>query len=224
MSSPPSTGFIYQPPECEIPILHVDDHYLIVDKPAGLLSVPGRGAAHQDCLIARLQATWPEALIVHRLDMDTSGLMIIARGVEAHRALSMMFERREPRKEYHAFVYGHPREDDGVITLPLRADIDNRPRQIVDHEHGKPCETHWRVVTRFDNGTAHILLKPVTGRSHQLRVHMAQLGHPILGDNLYAHEAALAMGKRLYLHASALAFNEPWEGGSCVSYSSPCPL
>src|SRR5512139_1038736 len=170
--------------------LYVDDALLVVDKPSGLLAVPGRGADKQDCLSARVQARYPDALIVHRLDMATSGLMVIARGAAAQRQLSKAFAAREVKKRYIAVVAGRlhaPPENWGTIDLPIIVDWPNRPLRIVDHHHGKPSLTRWRVLGHDEAGPAtRVELEPVTGRSHQLRVHLRALGHPILGDALYA--------------------------------------
>jgi len=189
-------------------ILHADAHLLIAVKPAGLLSVPGRGADKQDCLIARLQAAYPDALTVHRLDMATSGVMAFGRGIEAQRALSAAFAERRVAKSYVAVVAGQVAEAAGEVDLPLICDWPNRPLQKVDHERGKRALTRWRVIGRGE-GVTRVELEPVTGRSHQLRVHMAQMGHPILGDPFYAPPAVRAMSGRLLLHARALILPHP---------------
>lgn len=189
-------------------ILHADAHLLIAVKPAGLLSVPGRGADKQDCLIARLQAAYPDALTVHRLDMATSGVMAFGRGIEAQRALSAAFAERRVAKSYVAVVAGQVAEAAGEVDLPLICDWPNRPLQKVDHERGKRALTRWRVIGRGE-GVTRVELEPVTGRSHQLRVHMAQMGHPILGDPFYAPPAVRAMSGRLLLHARALTLPHP---------------
>lgn len=200
----------------ELVVVHVDASLLVLDKPAGLLAVPGRGPAKADCLAARAQARHPDALVVHRLDMDTSGLMVMARGSVAQRALSRAFAARAVRKRYLAVVGGRLHAPDaawGVIELPLVCDWPNRPRQIVDHALGKPSLTRWRVAA-YDpaSDTTRVELEPVTGRSHQLRVHLAALGHPILGDPLYAPPALQARSSRLLLHAWRLAFAHPLSG------------
>jgi tRNA pseudouridine32 synthase / 23S rRNA pseudouridine746 synthase len=192
---------------------------LVVDKPSGLLSVPGRGPDKADCLSARLQARIPEALIVHRLDMETSGLMVFARSVDAQRALNRAFEQRLVEKYYEAVVTGIVTSDEGTIDLPLICDWPNRPRQMVDHATGKPSTTHYTVIAR-ENALARsrVGLTPVTGRSHQLRVHMASLGHAIIGDSLYSANPPPA-GQRLLLHAARLRFPHPQSGTpvTCVS-------
>lgn len=200
----------------ELDIVHVDDSLLVLNKPAGLLAVPGRGPDKADCLAARAQARYPDARVVHRLDMDTSGLMVMARGGAAQRALSRAFAVRAVGKRYLAVVGGRlpaPVEAWGVIDLPLVCDWPNRPRQIVDHALGKPSLTRWRAAS-YDaaSDTTRVELEPVTGRSHQLRVHLAALGHPILGDPLYAPTALLVRAPRLLLHAWRLAFAHPASG------------
>jgi tRNA pseudouridine32 synthase/23S rRNA pseudouridine746 synthase len=199
-------------------ILYADAHLLIADKPAGLLSVPGRGEDNQDCLITRLQADYADALTVHRLDMATSGLMAFARGAEAQRALSMAFAERRVAKTYVAVVAGLVAEDAGAVDLPLICDWPNRPRQKVDHALGKPSLTRYRVLARGE-GVTRLELEPVTGRSHQLRVHMAALGHPILGDPFYAPPDVQAMSARLLLHAAALSLPHPY-GGESLRFAS----
>ncbi|OOZ39757.1 RNA pseudouridine synthase [Solemya pervernicosa gill symbiont] len=200
-------------------IIHVDTDIIVIEKPTMLLSVPGRGEDKQDCVVSRLAIDYPEALIVHRLDWETSGLMVLARNREAHRELSRQFQDREVEKQYISIVYGSPPEDHGSIDLPLRCDWPNRPRQMVDHKQGKAALTHWRVLSR-DNDRSRIELTPVTGRSHQLRVHLLSIDNPILGDQLYAHEEALQMANRLMLHATSLSFRHPCNR-SLLSFDSP---
>jgi tRNA pseudouridine32 synthase/23S rRNA pseudouridine746 synthase len=207
-----------------IVIVHADAHCLVVDKPAGLLAVPGRGADKQDCLAARVQATFDDALVVHRLDMATSGLMLFARGAVAQRRLSEAFAQRQVHKRYVAVVQGCVAPAQGEIDLPLIADWPQRPRQKVDRAHGKPSLTRYRVV---DADAAHersrVELEPVTGRAHQLRVHLCAIGHPILGDALYAPPAALAAADRLLLHAAALRFAHP-ASGAAIEVESGVPF
>ncbi|UDF04673.1 pseudouridine synthase [Asticcacaulis sp. AND118] len=191
--------------------IHADDSVLVFDKPAGLLSVPGRLPENKDSLALRVQAAWPDALIVHRLDMATSGLIVLARGAEAHRSLSIAFAERRVEKRYVAVVAGQVAADEGEVDLPLICDWPNRPRQRVDHEIGKPSLTRYRVIERLNDRTR-MALEPVTGRSHQLRVHMMALGHPILGDEFYAPDAARRLSPRLCLHAEYLAFPHPLDG------------
>ncbi len=191
-------------------IVHDDAACVVVVKPSGLLSVPGRGEQVQDCLSARVQALFGDALVVHRLDMSTSGLMLFARGAAAQRTLSIAFAAREVHKRYVAVADGLVEQDSGEIDLPLMADWPNRPKQKWDREHGKPSLTRYRVIARDDPARSTRLdLEPVTGRAHQLRLHLLSLGHPILGDALYAPPSVQARADRLLLHASALRFTHP---------------
>lgn len=205
-----------------IPVLYFDDDMLVVDKPTLLLSVPGRGPEKQDCLVSRLTAEHGEVLIVHRLDWETSGLMVVARNKAAHRNLSMQFQEREVSKQYVAVVYGALEAEQGDVDLPLICDWPNRPRQMVDMEKGKPSLTHWELLERGDN-RSRLLLSPVTGRSHQLRVHMLSMGHPILGDPLYSEGEALVMAERMLLHATRLGFSHP-QTGEAMEFESPPPF
>lgn len=199
----------YNPPEKPfLDIIYQDDDILLLNKPAGLLSVPGRDPKHRDSLQIRAQQKFPNARTVHRLDMDTSGLIIMANNKSAHRHLSMAFQDRKVEKIYIARVYGTPAENEGLIDLPLICDWPNRPKQIVDFEVGKPSQTRWQVLKRGKRETL-LLLKPITGRSHQLRVHLQNIDHPILGDRFYAHEKALNMSERLCLHAKSLTITHP---------------
>jgi tRNA pseudouridine32 synthase / 23S rRNA pseudouridine746 synthase len=188
-------------------IVHADDALIVIDKPAGMLAVPGRGDDKRDSASLRVQAACPDALVVHRLDMATSGLMILARGAAAQRALSIAFERREVDKRYVAVVSGSL-PDEGVIDLPITVDWPRRPLQHVDYERGKPSLTRWRVLAREPDRTR-VELQPVTGRSHQLRVHLRAIGHPIVGDALYAPPEVQAWAPRLLLHASRLTLTHP---------------
>ncbi|WP_428424796.1 RluA family pseudouridine synthase [Methylibium sp.] len=193
-------------------VVYRDEHLLVVDKPPGLLAVPGRGTLKQDCLAARLQALWADTLVVHRLDQATSGLMVFARSPAVQRCLSMAFERREVIKRYVAVVWGRVEAPQGCIDLPLRADWPNRPRQQVDREQGKPSCTRWHVLSHHAAGeTTRLELEPQTGRTHQLRVHLWAIGHPIVGDTLYG-AAEQMPATRLLLHASELAFAHPVSG------------
>jgi tRNA pseudouridine32 synthase/23S rRNA pseudouridine746 synthase len=205
--------------------LHIDAALLVIDKPAGLLSVPGRGLDKADCLAARAQAEFPDALIVHRLDMDTSGLLLMARGLDAQRRMSRAFAERRVEKRYVALVAGRmppPRAEWGTVDLPLVCDWPNRPLQKVDAESGKPSVTRWRVLDYdAEREATRVELMPVTGRSHQLRVHMRELGHPMLGDPLYAPPAVRARASRLLLHASVLRFSHPEQGRAMVFESAP---
>ena len=207
--------------------LYIDDTLLVVDKPSGLLSVPGRGADKQDCLSARLQACYPDALVVHRLDMATSGLMVMARGPEAQRELSKAFAAREVVKRYIAVVAGWlepPSQGWGMIDLPILIDWPNRPLRIVDHQHGKPSLTRWRVLGHDEAGSnTRVELEPVTGRSHQLRVHLRELGHPILGDALYAPPLVQTQSRHLLLHAWSLSFVHPVTR-EALAFEHPAPF
>lgn len=203
--------FPYQPPPpSPLDILYQDEHLLAVVKPSGLLSVPGRGEDKQDCLLSRLREDFPEALIVHRLDMSTSGIMLLARSKAVERELSILFQQRKVHKRYIALVAGLIAQDSGEVNLPLITDWPNRPRQMVSFELGKPSCTRYQVLARDKAlNTTRLELEPVTGRSHQLRVHMQALGHPILGDDLYAHPEARQMAARLLLHACAIRLPHP---------------
>lgn len=213
--------FTYAPPPGPPRVLYADAFIIIADKPAGLLSVPGKGEDRADCLIARLRAEFPDVLLVHRLDLDTSGVMVFARTKAAQGALGKQFEARTVKKVYIARLHGEMAERQGRVDLPLIVDWPNRPRQHVNHETGKPAITDWRVL-KTGNGETRVKLMPQTGRSHQLRVHMAELGHPILGDPLYATGAARAH-PRLMLHADSLRFRHP-DTGVPLTFSAPCPF
>ena len=214
-------AFIYSPPDDPLDIIHEDHELILVNKPAGLLSVPGKGEHLADCLIARLTTAFPEALLVHRLDMDTSGVMIFARTPHAQRHLGLQFEKRQTKKTYIARVWGHVTEKEGHIDLPLIVDWPNRPLQHVNFETGKPAQTDWRRV-RIEGETTRMRLYPKTGRSHQLRVHMREIGHPILGDPFYATGAARDFS-RLMLHAESLKVRHP-DGGKGMLFRAPVPF
>ncbi|RMH94559.1 RluA family pseudouridine synthase [Lysobacter pythonis] len=200
-----------------IALHHVDAHLLAAEKPAGLLSVPGRLPANRDCLITRLQYEFPDAMTVHRLDQVTSGLVLFGRGAAMQQALSMQFERRQILKRYEALVEGLIQADAGEISLPLICDWANRPRQKVDADAGKPALTRWRVLARDEAACrTRIELEPVTGRSHQLRVHMASIGHVIVGDVFYG----AAPAARVCLHALGLIFTHPASGEPMAMASS----
>ena len=199
----------YSPPmDPYLEIVFQDEDILVLNKPSGLLSVAGKAKEHADCLQARAQRVFPTATVVHRLDMATSGLMVMALNKPAHRHISKQFELRETAKTYQAIVFDKVQQDSGEISLPLICDWPNRPKQMVDHERGKKALTLWRVLERNDD-TTRVELKPVTGRSHQLRVHMLSMHHPIIGDRLYAHDQALQMANRLHLHAMFISFRHP---------------
>lgn len=194
-------------------VLYADEALLVLDKPAGLLSVPGRGEDKQDCLSTRAQAHYPDALVVHRLDMATSGLMVMARGAQTQRTLSLAFASRSVSKRYVAVVDGQlapAAQSWGVIDLPIGVDWPERPRRIIDHQRGKPSLTRWRALSHNpSDATTRVELQPVTGRSHQLRVHLLALGHAIVGDRLYGSPRVQAMAERMLLHACTLEFDHP---------------
>lgn len=232
MAAPP---FPFSPDNAAgLHFLYGDDDLLVIDKPAGLLSVPGRGDDKQDCVSARAQQMFPDALVVHRLDMATSGLMLMARHPLAQRRLSLAFEERRVHKRYVAVVDGRPvatPEDHGgwaLIDLPIAVDWPRRPLRVIDHDAGKPSQTRWRIsanpsVQDSDQDSARLDLEPVTGRSHQLRVHLLALGHPILGDALYAPTDVLARAPRLLLHATRLQLMHPTTGEP-LRFDSPAPF
>lgn len=192
----------------------------MLEKPSGLLSVPGRGSDKLDCLETRAKAVWPETRHIHRLDRDTSGLIVFARDSETHRQLSGQFERREVAKEYLALVAGQMPAEQGTVAAPLVKDFDHPPRHKIDFEQGRAATTDWRVVERGADRTR-VALVPLTGRSHQLRIHLAHLGHPILGDPLYAPPEVQALAPRLLLHAAKLAFLHPSFGEPLTFESYP---
>ncbi len=217
-----SREFIYAPSDDPIEIIHEDEALLIVNKPSGLLSVPGRLEEHKDSLETRLRDIYPETLLVHRLDVPTSGVMVFARTKAAQRHIGMQFEKRQTRKTYVARVWGKMTEDDGHIDLPLIVDWPNKPRQKVCHETGKPSQTDWVVLEREADATR-VRLHPTTGRTHQLRVHMMAIGHSILGDRFYADDAALMAADRLQLHAEELVLRHP-VGGAEMVFSAAVPF
>lgn len=203
-------------------ILYHDHRLLVIDKPTGLLSVPGIGPQKQDCLIARVRKTYLEARIVHRLDRDTSGVIVLALDAEAHRQLSIQFQEREVHKTYRAVVSGVMEQDEGEIDLPIRKDLDDPPRQMVDHAQGRAAFTRWRVLERGADRTS-LELTPLTGRSHQIRVHLKAIGHPILGDDLYAPPETQGLADRLMLHAHTLTIVHP-ETAAPMTIEAPCPF
>ena len=201
------------PASASVELLHADAHCIVAIKPGGLLSVPGRGEHGQDCLAVQVQALFADALVVHRLDMSTSGLMLFARGADAQRRLSLAFAQREVHKRYVAIAAGCVAPAQGEIDLPLMADWPNRPRQKVDLAHGKPSLTRYRTLSLdAEHDATRLELEPVTGRGHQLRVHLLAIGHPILGDALYAPPEIQAASNRLLLHAASLRFVHPASG------------
>lgn len=207
-------------------LLYVDEHLLVLDKPAGLLAVPGRGADKQDCLSQRALRLWPDALVVHRLDMATSGVFLMGRGLAMQRRLGQAFAEREVGKRYEALVDGvvGPVGSSGTITLPVGADWPNRPRQKVDPLNGRPSTTRWQVLAVDDVArSSRLQLEPLTGRTHQLRVHLQAIGHAILGDTLYADAAVQARAPRLLLHATQLQLAHP-ATGEPLAFASAAPF
>ena len=226
--APASCPLAASPDAGALTVIHVEHSLLVLTKPAGLLAVPGRGEDKQDCLSRRVQALYPDALIVHRLDMATSGLMLMARNPEMQRLLGKLFEQRQIHKRYIAVVEGQlvnpdPLNGWQLIDLPIAADWPRRPLRVIDVA-GKPSQTRWRAAG-FDAqaGTSRVELEPVTGRSHQLRVHMQAIGHPIIGDAMYAQDAVQRKAERLLLHASALRFDHPI-GNRSMQFESPVPF
>lgn len=211
-------------PHCAEPvrILYSDAQFLMVEKPSGLLSVPGRHPKNKDSMISRVQAQHPSAQVVHRLDMDTSGLMVVALNADSHRHLSQQFEHRQTQKTYIAQVYGTPTPQTGTIHAPIICDWPNRPKQKICDLTGKPATTHYDIIDTH-NGHARLKLTPITGRSHQLRIHLAHIGHPILGCAFYAHEQALHASPRLMLHAHTLGFHHP-KTGHYLCFESTVPF
>jgi tRNA pseudouridine32 synthase/23S rRNA pseudouridine746 synthase len=213
---------VYDPPrEPYLRVVYRDDVLLVLDKPSGLLSVPGRHPSLQDSIATRVRAEFPHAQMINRLDKDTSGLVLAALDKKAHAAIAAQFENRTTKKLYTAIVHGHLAQDEGFIDLPLAGDPENKPRHRVDHVHGKPAQTQWRVAERLPASTR-VQLIPLTGRTHQLRVHMKSIGHPILGDPLYAEGDALAAAARLMLHAEQIGFRHIT--GEDVTFTAPCPF
>ena len=219
--------FVYTPPpDGPLPVLFEDEWLLALNKPEGLLSVPGRLEEHRDSLYTRVLAQYPNAMVVHRLDLATSGVLLMAKSLDANRALSRLFQQRQVEKRYEAVIEGHPDGTQGRVDLPLICDWPNRPRQMVDHDLGKPSQTDWEYrekqqVAGRDGTRVH--LRPLTGRSHQLRVHMAEIGHPIFGDRLYASAQGAAASPRLLLHACVLRLNHPADGRP-LRFEAPCPF
>lgn len=195
---------------------------MLVNKPEFLLSVPGRAIENKDCLITRLQKNFPGASIVHRLDLDTSGIMVIPLSARVHSDISRQFQERRIQKQYIAEVFGIVSADSGSIDLPINKDWPNRPKQKIDHAHGKTAITHWRVLSRdHPHNKTRLLLSPLTGRTHQLRIHLSQIGHPILGCDMYAHAEAFGRSPRLLLHASRLQLLHPISQQTLTGHCPP---
>ncbi len=205
-----------------MPVLYHDDYVVVLNKPSGLLSVKGIGVDKIDCLAVRVASAIEGARIVHRLDMDTSGVIVMARDAGTHRELSRQFQDREVQKTYIAVVDGVVEGESGLIDIPIRKDFDNPPRQCVDFEKGKSSQTNWRVKERQADRTR-LELKPTTGRSHQLRIHLREVGHPILGDDLYASEQLQQLAPRLLLHALELSFVHP-ANNEKMTITADCPF
>ncbi len=213
--------FIYRPPDVPISVIYQDAQIIVVNKPAGLLSVPGKLAGRQDCLLSRVTSQHWNTLLVHRLDCDTSGVIIFAKTKLAQGFLGQEFEKRRAKKTYIARVWGQIEAETGQIDLPIGSDWPNRPRQMVDWENGRPAQTDWQAIDRDDISTR-VQLSPRTGRSHQLRVHMLAIGHPILGDPIYATGPAKDF-PRLMLHAETLGLHHP-STADWMEFSAPCPF
>ena len=223
MPGPKTTLVEYYPPlDPYLTVLHVDDDILVLDKPSGLLSVPGKDPSLWDCLEYRARKQWPTAGMCHRLDKDTSGVLVMALNKRAHGRIGSQFEHRKTTKAYIARVAGIIEQDTGLVDLPLATDWENKPRQRVDHENGRPSQTEWTVLEREADATR-VRLHPLTGRTHQLRVHMKAIGHVILGDVFYADPEALAAADRLQLHAAELGFTHPTTGEFQV-FVAPTPF
>lgn len=217
-------NFVYNPPTHPyLSIIHQDEDIVVLNKPSGLLSVPGRESFHKDSLALRVLRVWPEACVVHRLDMATSGIIILALRKSAQSHLGRQFQQKVIEKTYYARVEGFIEEQQGLVDLPIRCDWENRPRQIVDFEQGKPSQTKWQVISRDKHSTL-VKLTPITGRTHQLRVHMQQLGHPILGDEFYASEYGKKLSpRRLNLHAASITITHP-STEQRISFECPAPF
>lgn len=218
--APPDT--VYDPPTDPLAIVHGDDDILVLNKPSGLLSVPALDPDLYDSLLVRVREEYPSAFPVNRLDKDTSGIVLMALTKKAHSVIGRQFEARTTRKSYIAVVTGHVVDDEGLIDLPLGSDVDNKPRHRIDHDNGKPSQTKWRVIERLADNSTRLQLFPLTGRTHQLRVHLKAIGHTILGDALYADDAVRFAAPRLMLHAEMLGFVHP--NGQDMTFTAPCPF
>ena len=211
----------YNPPqEPWLDLVYRDDYIAVVNKPSGLLSVPGNQPQYYDSAMSRVKEKYGFCEPAHRLDMATSGILLFALSKAADRELKRQFREREPKKYYQALVWGHLEQDHGVVELPLICDWENRPRQKICFERGKRAVTFYDVLQRYPNNTTRVKLTPITGRSHQLRLHMLALGHPILGDKFYAHPQAKALSPRLCLHAESLQIQHPISGET-MEFTAP---
>ena len=221
--NPVPASFIYNPPmEPYISIIYQDDDILVLDKPSGLLHVSGKDPALWDCLDYRVRQRFPTASVIHRLDKDTSGVVVMGLNKKSHAIIAMQFEKRTSKKSYVARVWGQMEGESGHVDLPLATDWERKPRQRVDYERGRPAQTDWAVMEREALATR-VRLVPRTGRTHQLRVHMMMLGHVILGDEFYAEDPARLAAPRLQLHALELGFKHPVDGRDC-HFTIPCPF
>ncbi|MDC0096180.1 RluA family pseudouridine synthase [Amylibacter sp.] len=214
--------FVYEPPKTPLDILYIDEDVLVVNKPSGLLTVPGKELKHYDSLELRVKIEYPNSFLVHRLDMDTSGVIIFALSKSTQRSLNLQFEKRIVKKLYEARVFGNIKEDNGFIDLPLIVDWPNRPLQKIDAKEGKSALTHWQVLDR-EGDVTRVALMPETGRTHQLRVHMMSLGHTILGDRFYGNVAEINLANELQLHAKDLMIIHP-KNGKKITFKAPLPF
>jgi len=214
--------FVYEPPKTPLDILYIDDDVLVVNKPSGLLTVPGKELKHHDSLELRVKIEYPNSFLIHRLDMDTSGVIIFALSKSTQRSLNLQFEKRIVKKLYEARVFGNIKEDNGFIDLPLIVDWPNRPLQKIDAKEGKSALTHWQVLDR-EGDVTRVALMPETGRTHQLRVHMMSLGHTILGDRFYGNVAEINLANELQLHAKDLMIFHP-KNGKKITFKAPLPF
>jgi tRNA pseudouridine32 synthase/23S rRNA pseudouridine746 synthase len=214
--------FVYEPPKTPLDILYIDDDVLVVNKPSGLLTVPGKELKHHDSLELRVKIEYPNSFLIHRLDMDTSGVIIFALSKSTQRSLNLQFEKRIVKKLYEARVFGNIKEDNGFIDLPLIVDWPNRPLQKIDAKEGKSALTHWQVLDR-EGDVTRVALMPETGRTHQLRVHMMSLGHTILGDRFYGNVAEINLANELQLHAKDLMIIHP-KNGKKITFKAPLPF
>jgi len=214
--------FVYEPPKTPLDILYIDEDVLVVNKPSGLLTVPGKELKHHDSLELRVKIEYPNSFLVHRLDMDTSGVIVFALSKSTQRSLNLQFEKRIVKKLYEARVFGNIKEDNGFIDLPLIVDWPNRPLQKIDAKEGKSALTHWQVLDR-EGDVTRVALMPETGRTHQLRVHMMSLGHTILGDRFYGNVAEINLANELQLHAKDLIIIHP-KNGKKITFKAPLPF
>ena len=214
--------FVYEPPKTPLDILYIDDDVLVVNKPSGLLTVPGKELKHHDSLELRVKIEYPNSFLIHRLDMDTSGVIIFALSKSTQRSLNLQFEKRIVKKLYEARVFGNITEDNGFIDLPLIVDWPNRPLQKIDAKEGKSALTHWQVLDR-EGDVTRVALMPETGRTHQLRVHMMSIGHTILGDRFYGNVAEINLANELQLHAKDLMIIHP-KNGKKITFKAPLPF